>query len=171
MDELDKYRLNINRREFFSKTSLGIGAAALSSIIPACLSKNNLLTDLSNSEPALDVTHIAPKAKRVIYLFQSGGPSQIELFDNKPLLNKMFGEDLPDSVRKGQRLTGMTSGQKSFPLAGSYHGFQRKGKSGLSISDTLPHIGKLADEICVIKSMHTEAITDRQQAKAVDNMQ
>jgi hypothetical protein len=94
----------------------------------------------------------------MIYLFQSGGPAQHELFDYKPLLNKMNGEELPDSVRQGQRITGMTAGQKSFPLAGSRFGFQQHGHSGAWLSELLPHTAGIADELCFIKSMHTEAI-------------
>ena len=106
----------------------------------------------------LDSPHFAPKAKRVIYLFQSGGPSHLELFDYKPLLRQRNGEELPDSVRNGQRLTGMTSGQDSFPLAGSQYDFQQHGQNGLWISDLLPYTAKIADELCVIRSMYTEAI-------------
>ena len=99
-----------------------------------------------------------PRVKRVIYLFQSGGPSQLELFDYKPLLRTMNGEQLPDSVRKGQRLTGMTAFQRSFPLAGSQFEFARHGKSGTYVSELLPHTAKIVDELCIVRSMHTEAI-------------
>lgn len=102
--------------------------------------------------------HYTPRIKRVIYLFQSGGPSQMELFDYKPLLEKMNGEELPDSVRQGQRLTGMTSGQESFPLAGSKFSFARHGQSGAWMSELLPHTAKISDELCIIRSMYTEAI-------------
>lgn len=160
MDELHNYRMNLNRREFLSKTSLGLGAAALASIIPGCGTKaiSGLESLAGGTENALDVAHFAPKAKRVIYLFQSGGPSQIELFDPKPVLKKMFGEELPASVRNGQRLTGMTAGQSSFPLAGSYFNFEQRGQSGAWMSEALPHIANISDELCIIKSMHTEAI-------------
>ena len=102
--------------------------------------------------------HFAPKAKRVIYLFQSGGPSQIETFDPKPGLKKLRGRDLPESVRKGQRLTTMTAGQTSFPLVESVFEFRRHGQSGAWISELLPHTAKIADELCFIRSLHTEAI-------------
>ncbi len=102
--------------------------------------------------------HYVPKAKRVIYLFQSGAPSQLDLFDHKPLLNKMNGQELPESVFGGQRLTGMTAGQSAFPLAGSHFKFGQKGASGAWVSELMPHIGALADDLCFIKSMHTEAI-------------
>ena len=99
-----------------------------------------------------------PRAKRVIYLFQSGGPSQMDLFDYKPLLNEMNGQELPDSVRKGQRLTGMSANQASLPLAGSIFDFKQHGQSGAWMSSLLPHTAKVADELCFIKSMYTEAI-------------
>jgi hypothetical protein len=104
------------------------------------------------------IPHFAPKAKRVIYLFQNGAPSQLESFDYKPMLNKMHGQELPASIRMGQRLTGMTSGQSKFPLVGSYFKFQQHGQSGAWISELFPHMAKIADELCFVKSMHTEAI-------------
>ena len=100
----------------------------------------------------------APKAKRIIYLFQSGGPSQNDLFDYKPKLSQMKGIDLPESVRMGQRLTGMTSGQSRFPLVGSSTKFRQYGEARAWVSDLMPYIGKISDELCFIKSMHTEAI-------------
>ena len=105
-----------------------------------------------------DLPHFAPKAKRVIYLFQSGGPSQLELFDHKPQLEKFRGQDLPDSVRRGQRLTGMTAYQSSFPTAPSIYKFAQHGQSGATLSELLPHTAKIADDLCFIKSMHTEQI-------------
>ncbi|MEM6806267.1 MAG: DUF1501 domain-containing protein, partial [Bacteroidota bacterium] len=102
--------------------------------------------------------HFSPKVKRVIYLFQSGGPSQHDLFDHKPLLQKMNGDDLPASVRQGQRLTGMSAGQTRFPLAGSVFDFKQHGQSGAWVSELMPHTAKIVDELCFIKSMHTEAI-------------
>jgi hypothetical protein len=104
------------------------------------------------------VPHIAPKAKRVIYLFQNGAPSQLETFDYKPMLRERMGEDLPESIRNGQRLTGMTAGQSKFPLIGSYYDFKQYGKSGAYVSDLFPHMASVVDDLCIIKSMHTEAI-------------
>src|SRR5690606_29275388 len=98
------------------------------------------------------------KAKRIIYLFQNGAPSQLESFDYKPLLRKMMGQELPASVRMGQRLTGMTSNQESFPLVGSYYDFHQYGDSGAWISTLFPHTAKIVDELCIIRSMYTEAI-------------
>ena len=149
-----------SRRDFLTKSTMGLGVAALSSLLPGC--GMNLSDDSSNGVSPLggilDSPHLFPKAKRVIFLFQSGAPSQIELFDNKPLLNKMFGEDLPESVRNGQRLTGMTSGQKTFPLVGGCYNFAQHGQSGTWMSDALPYISGITDDICMIKSMYTEAI-------------
>ena len=153
--EFFENRLNINRRHFLGKAALGVGSAALGSL---------LLPDLLNggkndsSELPLGIKHFASKAKRIIMLTQNGAPSQLESFDYKPLLNKMFNKDLPDSIRKGQRVTGMTSNQERFPLVGSKFKFQQYGKAGTWVSEIFPHIGEIADDICVIKTMHTEAI-------------
>lgn len=142
---------NMDRREFLSKTSMGLGSMALSSLLgPGNLMANSVLG--ANNRP------IAPKAKRVIFLFQSGGPSQMELFDYKPLLNERFGQELPASIRAGQRLTGMTSSQNSFPLAGSIFDFAQYGQSGAWVSELMPHTAKIVDELCFVKSMHTDAI-------------
>jgi hypothetical protein len=156
-DPVFKNGLDINRRHFLKKAGLGIGGLALASLanpMSAFGSSNNLM----GLDGLKGMTHFAPKAKRVIYLFQSGGPSQHDLFDYKPLLNKMHGQELPESVRKGQRVTGMTAGQKSFPLAGSQFNFQQYGKSGAWMSDLMPHTSQIVDELCFVKSMHTEAI-------------
>src|SRR5204863_4120220 len=106
----------------------------------------------------LPAPHIPPRANRIIYLFMSGGPSQLDLFDYKPLLNKMNGQDLPASVRMGQRLTGMSANQATLPLAGSIFKFNQHGQSGAWMSELMPWTAKMADELCFVKSMHTEAI-------------
>ena len=145
--------LGINRRHFLSRMSLGIGSAALASLLPGCLS--------SSPESVLNstsVSHFAPKAKRVIYLFQSGGPAQMDLFDYKPQLQNMHGDELPNSVRMGQRLTGMTAFQNSFPLASSYFSFDQYGESGAWVSELMPYTSQIVDDITFIKSMQTEAI-------------
>ncbi len=152
-----------NRRAFLSSSSIGIGTAALSSILGMSFfkkEKGGIIkeTNSGGARGALDALHFAPKAKRIIYLFQSGGPSQLDLFDYKPLLNERRGEELPESVRKGQRLTGMTSGQDSFPLVGSNYSFSQYGQSGAYVSDVLPYTAKIVDELCIVKSMYTEAI-------------
>jgi hypothetical protein len=155
-DLYSEYLNKINRRNFLAKTSLGIGSMALGSLLGCHSSNMNSAGD--NSTNVLDVPHFAPKAKRIIYLFQSGGPSQIDLFDYKPLLMKMRGQDLPDSVRQGQRLTGMTSTQSALPLAPAIFDFKKHGQSGAWVSDLMPYTSKVVDDICFIKSMHTEAI-------------
>lgn len=152
--ELLEHSLNLNRRKFLSKLSLGIGSVALGSL---------LIPDLfsGKSEEDMMVTGLpqfAPKAKRIIYLFQNGAPSQLDLFDYKPKLQEMFGQDLPASIRQGQRLTGMTADQKKFPLAGSVFKFNQYGEAGAWMSELLPHTSKVVDDLCIIKSMYTEAI-------------
>lgn len=147
-------RLNVNRRQFLSRLSVGIGSVALGSLlIPDLFSGKGGDEALKRGLP-----HFAPKAKRVIYLFQAGAPSQLESFDYKPKLQEMLGEDLPESVRDGQRLTGMTSGQDRFPLVGSYYDFKQYGKSGTWVSELFPYTAKIVDELCIIRSLHTEAI-------------
>lgn len=143
---------NIGRREFLTKTTLGLGSAALASLLTPSNVYAQTHTSLSGGP------HFLPKAKRVIYLFQSGGPSQMELFDYKPLLNKKTGEELPESVRGTQRLTGMTADQQSFPLAGSVFDFAQHGDSGAWVSELMPYTAKIVDELCFVKSMYTEAI-------------
>lgn len=146
----------IDRRRFLTKTSLGLGSVALASL----LGSGKLFggTRASEGGGILGSPHFIPKAKRVIYLFQSGGPSQLDLFDYKPLLRERFGTELPASVRGMQRLTGMTADQKSFPLASSIFDFAQHGESGAWVSDLMPHTAKIVDELCFVKSMHTEAI-------------
>ena len=155
MDEEFKHHINNNRRHFLKKVGLGIGGLAMASMVDPL---SMFSKDSAMNPTGLNLPHFAPKAKRIIYLFQSGGPSQLELFDYKPKLNEMRGQDLPDSIRKGQRLTGMTSNQKNFPLVGSNFKFNQYGESRAWVSDIMPYTAKIVDEICFIKSMHTEAI-------------
>lgn len=136
------------RRHFFGKSAYGLGAIALSKLLGDELPRGGLA----------GLPHFAPKAKRVIYLFQSGAPSQIELFDYKPKLQQLRGTDLPDSVRQGQRLTAMTATQASFPIVPSMFSFRQRGQSGAWVSELLPHTAEIADKLCFVKSMHTEAI-------------
>src|SRR5829696_6342658 len=119
--------LSLTRRQLFGRSAAGIGAAALSSLLGRAVAQ----------------PHFAPKAKRVIYLFQHGGPSQLDLFDHKPGLRALHGKDLPDSVRGTQRLTGMTSGQKNFPVTSSIFNFAQHGKTGAWVSELLPHTAKI----------------------------
>jgi Protein of unknown function (DUF1501) len=139
----------LSRREFLFKSGLTLGAAALGSML-------NPLEALAGD--GFKGPHFAPKAKRIIYLFQSGAPSQLDLFDYKPKLKEMFGQQLPESIRNGQRLTGMSSAQKSFPLAIGKVPFRQHGQSRAWISDYLPHHQQIADEITFIKTLNTEAI-------------
>ncbi len=148
-------RLQVNRRHFLGKLSLGLGSMALGSLLVPDLFKGK---GSSEMEMPLGLPHFAPKAKRVIYLFQNGAPSQLETFDYKPKLRDMHGEDLPASVRMGQRLTGMTSGQERFPLVGSKFEFHQHGEQGVWVSELFPNIAGVVDDLCIIKTMHTEAI-------------
>ena len=138
----------LTRRSFFGRSATGLGAAALASLLGRDAMAN----------PASAISHFAPKAKRVIWMFQSGAPSQMDLFDYKPRLAEFHKQELPASIRMGQRLTGMTSGQTSFPVAASKFKFAQHGQSGMWLSEMLPHTAKIADEICMIRSMYTEAI-------------
>ncbi len=142
---------SITRRHFFGLNASGIGVAALASLLGG---------DLRAAEDGalVGLPHFPPKARRVIYLFQSGGPSQIELFDHKPRLMEFQGQDLPESVRMGQRLTGMSASQSSFPVVPSKFKLARHGESGAWVSELLPYTAKIADQLTFIKSMHTEAI-------------
>jgi hypothetical protein len=162
MDPLQENRILMTRRHFFGLNATGIGTAALAHLLGKDLLADNpgksMAAGQTGEGGSLGLPHFAPKAKRVIWLFQSGGPSQIELFDYKPALEKVRGTDLPESVRKGQRLTGMTSTQDHFPMVPSTFKFSQHGKSGTLISELLPQTAKIVDEICIIKSMHTEAI-------------
>ncbi|CAN5169153.1 DUF1501 domain-containing protein [soil metagenome] len=151
-----EYGLNRNRRRFLSRLSLGLGSVALGSLLIPDLFKGSRLEEEVGFAPG--VPHFAPKAKRVIYLFQNGAPSQLESFDYKPKLREMMGQDLPESVRGGQRLTGFTADQESLPLVGSFSDFKQYGESRAWISDLFPYTAKVVDDICIIKSMHTEAI-------------
>ena len=128
----------------------------MASLLNEDVSAKSKAPDLLSGQPG--VPHFVPKAKRVIYMFQSGAPSQVDLFDPKPSLEKLNGQNLPDSIRQGQRLTGMTSRQKSFPAAKSFSSFGAHGQCGTQISDLLPWHAKIVDEMCLIRSMYTEAI-------------
>jgi hypothetical protein len=149
-DLQDQVHDQMSRRTFLTNSGIGLGAAALSAILPNT-------TQASESNHKIGA-HFAPKVKRVIYLHQSGAPSQLETFDYKPKLEAMWGQNLPESIRGGQRLTGMSAGQSSFPLAGSAFKFAQYGKSRAWISDLLPYHKQIADELCFVKSMHTEHI-------------
>lgn len=147
-------RLNVTRRHFFGQAAAGIGGLALGSLLVPDLWKGD---SAANTMP-LGMAHFAPKAKRIIYLCQNGAPSQLESFDYKPTLVARSGEDLPASIRGNQRLTGMTASQDKFPLMGSFYGFKQYGQSGAWISDIFPNIANIADDLCIIRTMNTDAI-------------
>jgi hypothetical protein len=155
MNPFHETPLLLTRRHFFGRASTGIGLAALASLLNdhhAAAEATSVIGGLPN------LPHFPARAKRVIYLFQSGAPSQMDLFDYKPRLQDLRGTELPDSIRRGQRLTGMTSTQASFPVAPSRFRFARHGHSGAWVSELMPHTAGVADELCFIKSMYTEAI-------------
>ncbi len=139
------------RRSFLTRTSTALGTAALATLLGRDVA-------VAGHRQPEDGLHHTARAKRVIYLFQSGGPSQLDLFDHKPGLVDRQGQDLPASIRMGQRLTGMTATQDAFPVAASTFRFARHGESGLELSELLPHTAKVADELCLVKSLHTTAI-------------
>ena len=142
-----------NRRLFLQSISTGLGSAALATLLNPDASRS-----MASDQPMPSLPHFPPKAKRIIYLFQSGAPSQMDLFDPKPDMINRQGEDLPASIRQGQRLTTMTSGQATFPVAPSIFKFNQHGQSGMWMSELLPHLSKVADDLCMIRSVHTEAI-------------
>ena len=141
------------RRHFFKRGALGLGAAALGSLL-----QNDAVGGLAAGEVPPALRPFAPKAKRAIWLFMAGAPCQMDLLDHKPAMDDYFDKDLPEEIRNGQRLTTMTSGQKRFPIAPSKYRFRQHGAAGTWFSELLPHTAKMADDICVVKSMFTEAI-------------
>ena len=152
MNPIEQRKQLLTRRSFLGLSSTCLGAAALNSLL------NESAIGQNSGAPLSGMPHFAPKAKRVIYLFQSGGPSQHELWDYKPKLMDMVGNDLPPSVRGNQRVTAMTSGQLSFPIVPSLYKFDQHGESGAWVSELMPHTAKIVDDLAFIKSMHTEAI-------------
>ncbi len=158
MTPQEAFANELTRRAFLRRSAGGIGAAALASLLNPAILSAAAATGPTTVPGVMGHTDFAPKAKRIIYLCQSGAPSQMELFDPKPNLDKLRGTDLPPSIRNGQRLTGMSSGQASFPIANSMFKFSQHGKNGTMISELLPHTAEIADDICVIRTLHTEAI-------------
>jgi hypothetical protein len=157
MNPLLEHKLLLTRRHFFSRTATGLGAAALGSLLnPGLFSA--FATEASRGRGALGKPHFRPKARRVIYLFMAGGPAQMELFDYKPALEKLHNSELPESVRMGQRITTMTSGQKSLPVVKSLFKFAQHGQCGTWISELIPNIASIADDIAILKTVNTEAI-------------
>ena len=159
MDPRKEFPLQMTRRRLLGRTATGMGAAALFTLLNEdAASAKPAAKALGKSYGVLPSTHFPPTAKRVIYLFQSGGPSHIDTFDFKPALRKHNLEELPASIRMGQRITGMTSGQKSFPCAAPIFKFSQHGQAGAWFSELMPNIASIADDICIVRSMHTEAI-------------
>jgi hypothetical protein len=156
MNRLDELFRNLTRRQFFHGAGLGIGSLALSSLLAD--ETNGSDSRIQVHPPLPELPHFAPRAKRLIYLHMNGAPSQLDLFDYKPGLKEHFDKELPDSVRNGQRITTMTSGQARFPVAPSIFKFTPCGQSGIMMSDLIPHMHSIADDITMIKSVHTEAI-------------
>ena len=156
MNLQQQHQLLLTRRQFFGRTATGIGAAALASLLnPSLFASTSAAPGMHGAMRALN---FAPRAKRVIYLFMSGGPSHIDLFDYKPALIRNNGMELPAEIRNGQRITGMTSGQKSFPCAAPIFKFDQHGQNGAWVSELLPHTAQIVDDIAIIKSLNTEAI-------------
>ncbi len=146
----------LDRRAFLRRFGMGLGTIALAHLLNPARALGN--TTNTPDRGILGAPHFPAKAKRVIYLFMAGGPSQLETFDYKPLLNERNGQELPESVRQGQRLTGMTGNQASLPMAGSIFKFNRHGQSGAWVNELLPHTARVVDDLCIVRSMFTEAI-------------
>src|SRR5262245_50770447 len=155
MDPIRERAQLMTRRHFFGRGALGLGVAALASVMPQRLLAAG---DAPPTGGLPGLPHFAPRAKRAIYLFMSEGPSQMDTWDYKPNLAEQFDKDLPDSIRLGQRLTTMTSGQARLPIAPSKYKFTQHGKAGVWVSELLPWTAKIVDELCVVRSLHTEAI-------------
>jgi hypothetical protein len=151
MDLLSDYQRLLTRRQLCGHSATSLGTVALASLLNAQLFAAGV-------PGTLPTTHLPSKIQRVIYLFMSGGPSQIDLLDDKPKLKEFHGQELPASIRMGQRITGMTSGQKTLPVASSIFKFQQHGECGASISELLPHIGAIADDLTIVKTLNTEAV-------------
>jgi len=159
MDPFKEHQQNLTRRLFFNRSGISLGSAALAWMLHNEKAQSKSTDNTTQTQTAhTDIPHFKPRAKRIIYLFQSGAPSQMDLFDFKPTLQGRRATELPDSIRRGQRLTGMTSKQDSFPVAPTIFQFKQHGQSGNWISELMPRLGEVADQLCFIKSMHTEAI-------------
>src|SRR5712671_6633957 len=158
MDPIFAHQLLQTRRQFFGHTGLRLGGLALASLLRGA-SANAASQAAARIHPALaGFPHFAPKAKRLIYLHMNGGPSQMDLFDYKPGLAEQFDKDLPDSIRKGQRITTMTSGQARLPVAPSIFKFTQNGQCGMWVSELLKNTATMVDDLALIKTVHTNAI-------------
>ncbi len=160
MNPAHEYLNHLTRRQFFAGAGLAMGGVALSALAPRLVgatARQNPL-DARIHPPLAGFPHFAPKAKRIIYLHMNGGPSQLDTFDYKPALQERFDQDLPESIRMGQRITTMTSGQTRFPVAPGIFKFAQHGNAGTWVSELLPYTSKIVDEIAVVRSVHTNAI-------------
>jgi hypothetical protein len=158
MSLFEEYVRYETRRQFFGRGANAVGMAALASLMGGAGGRSSLADEGLGESSRAPGPHFAPKAKHVIYLHMVGGPSQMDLYDYKPVMQDYYDKDLPESVRMGQRLTTMTSGQKRFPIAPSKYKFAQHGQSGMWVSEMLPHTAKMVDDLCFIRSMNTEAI-------------
>ncbi len=158
MHPLDQQLQSLTRRHFFGRTALGLGSAALASLLPDRIRAGEVAAVNPQTGGLGGLPHFAPKARRAIYLFMAGAPSQIDMLDYKPKMAEMFDKDLPDSIRNGQRLTTMTSGQARFPIAPSKYKFTQHGQSGAWVSELLPWTAKMVDDVAIVKTVWTEAI-------------
>src|SRR5438552_4237899 len=160
MNPLQEYARRMTRRHFFAGTGFSLGTAALASLLGESARGADLAGDATKTGigAALPETHFPAKCKNIIYLHMVGGPAQMDLYDYKPKMGEFYDKDLPDSVRMGQRLTTMTSGQARFPIAPSKYQFTRHGQSGMWVSELLPWTSKMVDDMCFVRPMHTEAI-------------
>ena len=159
MNPLQEIQINVQRRCFFGRSATGLGSLGLASLLNPALFAADASAPARNLIGGLhDLPHHSPRIKRVIYLFMSGGPAQMDLFDHKPQLQKRFGQEVPRSVYPDERKTTMTSAQASFPVAPSQFRFPQCGRSGIRMTEALPHLASVADDLCVIRSMHTDAI-------------
>src|SRR4051812_7436693 len=156
----EDYVRSETRRQFLRRGASFMGAAALATLAPNLFAgeKKSVIGKKSPLATNAPGPHFAPKAKQVIYLHMVGGPPQMDLYDYKPVMGEWFDKDLPETIRMGQRLTTMTSGQKRFPIAPSKYKFAQHGKSGMWVSELLPWTSKMVDDMCFVRSMHTEAI-------------
>ena len=158
--DLQQLQKQVDRRQFLKKTSLGLGALALGSLMnpEKLIASKHIQNPLNGANGLPGLPHFVPKAKRIVYLFQSGGPSQLETFDYKPKLYDLHGQDLPASVRQGQRLTGMSADQTVFPMTSSIFKFNQHGNSRKWVSELMPYTAEIVDDLCFINSMYTEQI-------------
>ncbi len=162
MNPLLEHQTFLTRRQFFERSATGLGTAALASLLPwdllGAAAKKAAVAGAGKFGGLPGLPHLAPRAKRVIYLLQNGAPPHLDLFDYKPGMEKFRGQELPESVHKNQRLSTMTAGQKSKAVLPAFTGFKQHGKSGAWVCDFMPHTASISDDLCFVKSMYTGAV-------------